>query len=103
MCNTVRHKARAVKRALCGALPVKTCVHRSAHGWCACTPGSYRLAYLTDYDGGMPVMTIRVYEVNCDGVTRVVREETEVVPLERPEASHRFPACECPRCKTPAQ
>ncbi|PCG83323.1 hypothetical protein CIB93_25240 [Streptomyces sp. WZ.A104] len=48
--------------------------------------------------GGIPVMTIKVYEVNRDGLTRVVREEAEVVPLERPEASHQFPACECPSC-----
>ncbi|MGW7227153.1 hypothetical protein [Streptomyces sp. CBMAI 2042] len=48
-------------------------------------------------------MTLKVYEVTLDGVTRVLREETPVVPLERPEASHQFPACECPQCKTPAR
>lgn len=44
-------------------------------------------------------MTIKVYEVNGEGITRVVREETEVVPLEKPEASHQFPACKCPLCQ----
>lgn len=44
-------------------------------------------------------MTIKVYEVNRDGVTRVVHEEAEVVPLEKPEASHQFPACTCPLCQ----
>ncbi|MFE7533515.1 hypothetical protein ACMZ5F_02720 [Streptomyces rhizosphaericola] len=43
-------------------------------------------------------MTIKVYEVNGDGVTRVVRPEAEVVPLEQPEDTQRFPACECPDC-----
>ncbi|MGW6719393.1 hypothetical protein [Streptomyces sp. NPDC054995] len=44
-------------------------------------------------------MTLKVYEVNRDGGTRVVREENEVVPLERLEASNQFPACECAQCK----
>ncbi|MEU6614509.1 hypothetical protein [Streptomyces parvus] len=48
-------------------------------------------------------MTLRVYEVNRDGVTRVLREETPVIPLERPEDSHRFPPCECPACKAAKQ
>ncbi|WP_204116675.1 hypothetical protein [Streptomyces sp. CS014] len=48
-------------------------------------------------------MTIKVYEVNRDGVTRVVREKSEVVPLERPEISHQFPTCACPQCQKPAQ
>ncbi len=43
-------------------------------------------------------MTIKVYEVNRDGVTRVIRPEAAVVPLEQPEATHQFPACECPGC-----
>ncbi|MFD5940064.1 hypothetical protein [Streptomyces griseus] len=47
-------------------------------------------------------MTMKVYEVSRDGLTRIVREEAEAVPLEQPEASNRFPACECPECKTPA-
>ncbi|MFD4746960.1 hypothetical protein ACFWOS_16065 [Streptomyces rubiginosohelvolus] len=44
-------------------------------------------------------MTIKVYEVNREGVTRVVREEAEATPLDQPEATHQFPACECPQCK----
>ncbi|MBK5994891.1 hypothetical protein JHN53_25260 [Streptomyces sp. MBT58] len=48
-------------------------------------------------------MTLKVYEVNRAGVTRVVREEAEVVPLERPEATHQFPACECPECQESAR
>ncbi|MEU0977667.1 hypothetical protein ABZ488_00435 [Streptomyces griseus] len=48
-------------------------------------------------------MTMKVYEVSRDGLTRIVREEAEAVPLEEPEASNRFPACECPECKTPAR
>ncbi|MGC4927237.1 hypothetical protein [Streptomyces sp. DT117] len=43
-------------------------------------------------------MTLRVYEVNRDGITRIVREETAVKPLERPEDSHRFPPCACLQC-----
>ncbi|SBV05994.1 hypothetical protein YW3DRAFT_07292 [Streptomyces sp. MnatMP-M77] len=43
-------------------------------------------------------MTIKVYEVNREGHIRILREEAEVKPLDRPEPSDRFPACECPRC-----
>ncbi|XUZ24762.1 hypothetical protein ACQVDT_07245 [Streptomyces sp. RMIT01] len=48
-------------------------------------------------------MTLKVYEVDRGGVTRVLREEAEVVPLTEPEASHQFPACECSECGAPAQ
>lgn len=41
-------------------------------------------------------MTLKVYEVNRDGITRVLREQTLVTPLERPGDSHRFPPCACP-------
>lgn len=78
-------------------------MHTGAHHWRARTRDPYGLAYLTDCDGGIPVMTIKVYEVDREGLTRIVREEAEVVPLEQPEASHQFPACECPECKTPAR
>ncbi|WYB31058.1 hypothetical protein V6574_16325 [Streptomyces sp. SM1P] len=44
-------------------------------------------------------MTIKVYEVNREGVTRVVREEAETAPLDQPEATHQFPASECPQRK----
>ncbi|MFE4451278.1 hypothetical protein [Streptomyces sp. NPDC056796] len=43
-------------------------------------------------------MTIKVYEVNRDGGIRVVREETEVVPLTWPAISSVLPDCACPRC-----
>ncbi|MFE2291228.1 hypothetical protein [Streptomyces sp. NPDC059452] len=43
-------------------------------------------------------MTIKVYEVDREGHVRVIRPEAEVIPLERPEYSHEFPACECPTC-----
>ncbi|MYR93436.1 hypothetical protein GTY67_20210 [Streptomyces sp. SID8374] len=48
-------------------------------------------------------MTIKVYAVNGDGVTRVVSPEAEVVPLEHPEETQRFPACECSACLESAQ
>ncbi|MDQ0795560.1 hypothetical protein [Streptomyces sp. B1I3] len=45
-------------------------------------------------------MTMKVYEVDRYGNTvRVVQPETEVVPLERPESTDRYPACECAQCK----
>lgn len=43
-------------------------------------------------------MTLKVYEVNRTGTVRVLREEAEVVPLDEPEYTHQFPACECPIC-----
>ncbi|MFJ9395467.1 hypothetical protein ACIRQT_11385 [Streptomyces californicus] len=43
-------------------------------------------------------MTIKVYEVDREGRTRVLRPEAEVVPLDEPEYTHQFPACECPQC-----
>ncbi|MFH9266305.1 hypothetical protein ACH4KN_18920 [Streptomyces sp. NPDC017546] len=48
-------------------------------------------------------MTITVYEVGRDGLTLIVREEADVVPLEQPESSHQFPAFECPACQTPGR
>ncbi|MFE3722354.1 hypothetical protein [Streptomyces cyaneofuscatus] len=48
-------------------------------------------------------MTLRVYEVNLAGITRIVREKTAVKPLERPEASHEFPPCQCPMCGSPTR
>ncbi|MET9050157.1 hypothetical protein ABZW50_03260 [Streptomyces bacillaris] len=48
-------------------------------------------------------MTLKVYEVNRYGITRVLREEAPVTPLERPEDSHRFPPCQCPACKATGQ
>jgi hypothetical protein len=44
-------------------------------------------------------MTIKVYEVNREGVTRVVRPEAEVTPLKTVDQSSAYPACECKRCK----
>nr|WP_185907029.1 hypothetical protein [Streptomyces sp. WAC04770] len=43
-------------------------------------------------------MTIKVYDVRRDGVTRVIRPEAEAVPLEQPEVTQQFPTCECPEC-----
>ncbi|MDT0492684.1 hypothetical protein ACPEIF_22405 [Streptomyces sp. NPDC012600] len=48
-------------------------------------------------------MTIKVYEVNRDGITRVLREKAEVKPLDQPEYSHQFPDCRCPRCPESAR
>ncbi|MFJ7062598.1 hypothetical protein ACIQVA_33715 [Streptomyces microflavus] len=48
-------------------------------------------------------MTLKVYEVDAAGITRIVREEAEVVPLEQPEAMNQFPACRCPECQESAQ
>ncbi|MFD7429079.1 hypothetical protein [Streptomyces sp. NPDC059814] len=43
-------------------------------------------------------MTIKVYEVNRAGTTvRVLRPETEVVPLKTVDRRAAFPDCECPR------
>ncbi|MER5631252.1 hypothetical protein [Streptomyces nitrosporeus] len=47
-------------------------------------------------------MTIKVYEVDRYGGTRVMREEAEVAPLAEVEQSSRFPVCQCPRCLTEA-
>lgn len=43
------------------------------------------------------MMTIKVYEVNRAGITRVLRPETEVEPLATVDPSAAFPDCECPR------
>ncbi|MFJ7252403.1 hypothetical protein ACIQWV_07385 [Streptomyces sp. NPDC098085] len=44
-------------------------------------------------------MTIKVYEVDRYGKTRVVRPESEVVPAKTVDQSFAFPACECDHCK----
>jgi len=43
-------------------------------------------------------MTLKVYEVNHTGTVRVLRERSEVTPLEGPEFSHELPDCECSAC-----
>lgn len=43
-------------------------------------------------------MTIKVYEVDREGRTQVLRPESEVTPLEDPEYSQAFPACKCHIC-----
>ncbi|MEV3848074.1 hypothetical protein AB0J30_14920 [Streptomyces microflavus] len=48
-------------------------------------------------------MTLKVYEVSRDGTIRTIRPEAEVKPLEKPEASHQFPACQCPECPETAR
>ncbi|MFD8802734.1 hypothetical protein [Streptomyces atroolivaceus] len=47
-------------------------------------------------------MRMKVYKVDRDGGIRVVHEESEVVPLKRPEERHAYPACECDLCKKPS-
>lgn len=46
-------------------------------------------------------MTIKVYEVDRQGLTRVLRPQAEVVPVERVDRSAAFPECECPRHRPP--
>lgn len=43
-------------------------------------------------------MTIKVYEVDRQGLTRVLRPEAEVVPVETMDDTSAFPDCECTRC-----
>ncbi|MEU2837213.1 hypothetical protein ABZ776_08950 [Streptomyces sp. NPDC007076] len=47
----------------------------------------------------MSMMTIKVYEVDRHGRTRVVRPEAEVSLLETVEETSAYPACECDQCK----
>ncbi|MFE1404932.1 hypothetical protein ACFW5D_14960 [Streptomyces sp. NPDC058770] len=44
-------------------------------------------------------MTIKVYEVDRYGGTRIVRPKAEVVPARTVELSTEYPACRCDRCK----
>ncbi|MFE7354377.1 hypothetical protein ACFU8Q_14510 [Streptomyces sp. NPDC057543] len=44
-------------------------------------------------------MTIKVYEVDRYGRTRVVRPKAEVTPLKTVEPRTSFPDCECDQCK----
>ncbi|MGW3166994.1 hypothetical protein ACWC9Q_29870 [Streptomyces sp. NPDC001142] len=44
-------------------------------------------------------MTIKVYEVDRYGRTRVIRPTTKVVPLKTPPQTDAYPACACDRCK----
>ncbi|MEU6014437.1 hypothetical protein ABZ826_10380 [Streptomyces sp. NPDC047515] len=43
-------------------------------------------------------MTIKVYEVDRNGRTRVARPEAEVTPLKTAEPRLAYPACECAQC-----
>lgn len=43
-------------------------------------------------------MTIKVYEVDREGRTHVLRPESEVTPLDEPERSQEFPTCQCCIC-----
>ncbi|MCX5341743.1 hypothetical protein OG315_17720 [Streptomyces atratus] len=43
-------------------------------------------------------MTLKVYEVDRQGRTRVVRPKAEVTPLKNPPQTSAYPACECDRC-----
>lgn len=42
-------------------------------------------------------MTIKVYEVNRSGTVRVLRPETEVVPVKTVDPTAAYPDCECPQ------
>ncbi|MER8086629.1 hypothetical protein ABTZ57_16200 [Streptomyces sp. NPDC094048] len=44
-------------------------------------------------------MTIKVYEVDRNGRTRVIRPEAEVTPLKTVDQSAAYPVCECDQCK----
>ncbi len=101
MCNTVRHSQGEVKRAFLGVPPKGfECTYLHMAGVRAqAVPTVWRISPTAT--GVIPVMTITVYEVGRDGLTLIVREEAEVVPLEQPESSHQFPAFECPGCQTP--
>ncbi|MEE1769312.1 hypothetical protein PUR34_14425 [Streptomyces sp. JV185] len=43
-------------------------------------------------------MTIKVYEVDRYGRTRIVRHKSEVVPLKAPPRTSAYPPCRCDRC-----
>ncbi|SCD32618.1 hypothetical protein GA0115234_100425 [Streptomyces sp. DvalAA-43] len=55
--------------------------------------------FLTDRDGGLPVMTIKVYEVDRYGLARIIRPRAEVDPLKDPPESSKYPPCQCGRCE----
>lgn len=49
--------------------------------------------------GGISVtMTIKVYQVTRDGLTRVLRPETAVAPATAVDLGSAFPDCQCVRC-----
>ncbi|MFB6813132.1 hypothetical protein ACFCV8_01095 [Streptomyces sp. NPDC056347] len=43
-------------------------------------------------------MTIKVYEVDRYGCTRVVKPTAEVTPADSIPASHALPPCQCTQC-----
>lgn len=43
-------------------------------------------------------MTLKVYEVDRYGNTRVLLPEAEVTPVKGVPHSHAYPACECEQC-----
>ncbi|MFF2009192.1 hypothetical protein ACFVWY_08975 [Streptomyces sp. NPDC058195] len=43
-------------------------------------------------------MTIKVYEVDQYGCTRVVKPKAEVAPVKTIPTSHDYPACQCEQC-----
>lgn len=43
-------------------------------------------------------MTIKVYEVDRYGLTRVVKPTTEVPPADSIPTSHALPPCQCAQC-----
>ncbi|MFD4861315.1 hypothetical protein [Streptomyces atratus] len=44
-------------------------------------------------------MTIKVYEVDRYGQTRIRRPTTEIAPVEVVEENFVCPPCQCPKCK----
>jgi hypothetical protein len=44
-------------------------------------------------------MTLKVYEVDRYGRTRIVRQKFEVVPLKESPQRSAYPACKCDQCK----
>ncbi len=47
----------------------------------------------------MSSMTLKVYEVDRYGRTRVIRPKAEVVPAKTVSQSSALPPCECARCQ----
>ncbi|MFB6817144.1 hypothetical protein ACFCV8_21620 [Streptomyces sp. NPDC056347] len=43
-------------------------------------------------------MTIKVYEVDRYGCTRIVKPEAEVTPVTAVPISSELPPCQCERC-----
>lgn len=76
-------------------------MHTDAHRWRARTSAPYGQRYSPTDGGGMPMtMTIKVYQVTRDGLTRVLRPEAAVAPASTVDPRSAFPDCQCPRCRS---